>query len=318
MATVDSAVEEAVRADDAAGRRRPDDARAGARARRPGPRTTLRRARGRRRRAGRASRCGTEQVPRDPSASRAALGVARARRRTITDIGIVPGNTGRSAAPSEPEHEGDSVPRGGRDGVGEHESSSGSTTCGSDADSPARKNRLMLNATRIAAKSAGPSMPGAISTADGEHRDQAAPGCATSRVCRRLHRSRNTPTNGPSTLNGSSTAASAPAIARGVGLPLGGEQHVRRQRDLEHAVGGLAGDPHGEQLPEAAPAKQMPQIADEPHDASVCPTRPNCKIRLSAGHDQLRVGSSCEAVGGLGWVRRCQAGLDVSARRLRG
>ena len=43
-------------------------------------------------------------------------------------------------------------------------SSSGSTTCGSDADSAARKNRLMLNATRIAPKSPGPSTSAAIIT----------------------------------------------------------------------------------------------------------------------------------------------------------
>jgi hypothetical protein len=36
-------------------------------------------------------------------------------------------------------------------------SSSGSTTCGSEAESAARKNRLMLKATRIEPNRAGPS-----------------------------------------------------------------------------------------------------------------------------------------------------------------
>ena len=90
-------------------------------------------------------------------------------------------------------------------------SSSEGTTCGSEAERAARKKRLMLNASRIIANSGGPETSAATSIAT------ATTGISrirfeTTSTWRRLHRSRNTPTNGPSTLNGSSTAASAAAI----------------------------------------------------------------------------------------------------------
>ena len=94
--------------------------------------------------------------------------------------------------------------------------SSTSTTCGSDAESPASRNRLTDSATSTTPNRPGPCTSAAMSTAITATRptrtklDQAS-------TCRRDQRSSSTPTNGPSALNGSSTTASAEAIAAGDG-----------------------------------------------------------------------------------------------------
>ena len=51
----------------------------------------------------------------------------------------------------------------------------------------------------------------------------------------------------------------------GVGLALRGEQHVRGQRHLQHAVGGLGRHPDGEQPPEQPVPPQLAQTAYELH-----------------------------------------------------
>jgi hypothetical protein len=74
--------------------------------------------------------------------------------------------------------------------------------------------------TRISANSVGPRTSACTATASTATTptrtkfDQAS-------TWRRDHRSKNTPVNGPSTLNGSSTTASVPAIAPGLGARSG-------------------------------------------------------------------------------------------------
>ncbi len=90
-------------------------------------------------------------------------------------------------------------------------SRSRSTTCGNAAESPARKNRLMLKAITTRTNSKTPlclEATTAATASTGRVRTR----LHTSRTCRRLHLSRKTPVNGPRMLNGSSTAASAAAI----------------------------------------------------------------------------------------------------------
>ncbi len=53
------------------------------------------------------------------------------------------------------------------------------------------------------------------------------------------------------------------------GCALGGEHDVRRQRDLEHAVGELAGEPDREQPTEPRPAQQVHEVAQGRHGAVV-------------------------------------------------
>ena len=133
---------------------------------------------------------------------------------------------------------------------------------------------------------------------------------------RRDHRSSSTPTNGPSTLNGSSTTASAAAIATGDGCSLGREDDVRRQRHLEHAVGQLAGDPDREEPAEpgrAAGARGggARSWADPPRPAACSPGA--CGNRHTPGTTARGV-----TVTGTPGKQPGSAGAAVSARRRRG
>ena len=99
-------------------------------------------------------------------------------------------------------------------------SSSGRTTCGSDADRPASRNRFTDRQARISTNSAGPRRSALAATAS-TVTSPARAKFAQASTCRRDQRSRNTPTNGPSRLNGSSTTASAAAISPAPGARSG-------------------------------------------------------------------------------------------------
>jgi hypothetical protein len=69
-----------------------------------------------------------------------------------------------------------------------------------------------------------------------------------------------------------------PRNRRRIRRPLRREQHVRRQRDLEHTVAELRAEPDGEQPPEVTPPQQPAQIPDELHACTVATT-----IRTAGG-----------------------------------
>ena len=85
------------------------------------------------------------------------------------------------------------------------------------------------------------------------------------RVIRRGHRSRKTPTNGPSTENGRRIVANARGDGAGVGRPLRREQDRGDQRDLEDAVRELGQQSHREQPAEPPVAQQGAQVPEEGH-----------------------------------------------------
>jgi len=91
----------------------------------------------------------------------------------------------------------------------------GVTTCGSAADSAARKNRFADTTTRALAYSGGPPTPAAMSTATSPTAKQRNTFAATSTRCRR-HRSSSTPANGPTSEYGSSSTAKPAATSAGV------------------------------------------------------------------------------------------------------
>ncbi len=91
-------------------------------------------------------------------------------------------------------------------------SRSAGTTCGSAAESPARKNRLTLSSTSAAARNAAPSAPAATSTPVSPA-STAFTSAETSSTWRRDQRSMSTPANGPTTENGSSSTANAAATS---------------------------------------------------------------------------------------------------------
>ncbi len=127
--------------------------------------------------------------------------------------------TSLASAPSASPTRNDSVPAVGVTALAVIRSSR-TTTCGSAADSPASRNRLTERQTRTSTNRPGPRTSAATAIASTPTRPTLAKLDQAS-TWRRDQRSRNTPTNGPSTLNGSSTTANAPAIAPGEGCRSG-------------------------------------------------------------------------------------------------
>ena len=149
-------------------------------------------------------------------------------------------------------------------------SSSRGTTRGSEADSPASKNRLTLTAamaatSRAALGAVGRDDHGGARGRGRRGRRWPGPGSAAGSSGRGRPRRTARPR-----VIGSSTTASAAAIEAASGCRSGENSTYDASADLEEAVGELAGDPDREQSPELHPAHQVPQIADEAHGRPVC------------------------------------------------
>ncbi|KPC76795.1 hypothetical protein ADL26_04910, partial [Thermoactinomyces vulgaris] len=67
----------------------------------------------------------------------------------------------------------------------------------------------------------------------------------------------------------------------------GVEEHRERQRCLEHAVGGLGRQPHRQQVPESAVAREVPNVAVGAHCPRITPVKakgdPSPKLALRNG-----------------------------------
>src|SRR5258706_8578596 len=95
-----------------------------------------------------------------------------------------------------------------------------STTCGWDADRPASTNRFIATTESAAARKTTSSRPYQTEIAAGTTATTRTR-LATASAERRLHLSRNTPTNGPSSEYGSNSTANAAGMATGLAAPSG-------------------------------------------------------------------------------------------------
>ncbi len=94
-------------------------------------------------------------------------------------------------------------------------SSSAGTTCGRLAPSPARKNRLSDRQVRTSNDRVNPTLPRST-TATTTRTSTVRTRLATSMICRRRHRSRSTPANGPTIVYGRKASVNAAAAAAAV------------------------------------------------------------------------------------------------------
>jgi len=96
---------------------------------------------------------------------------------------------------------------------------SSATTCGSAADSEARKNRFTPSTSSTATYSGTPRSPAAMTAAvSSTNADRSS--AARTRICRRDQRSMSTPANGPMSEYGRYRTANAVAAAPGLGNEL--------------------------------------------------------------------------------------------------